>query len=214
MAIHAIKVLLCDDHPMVRVGFRQLLESAPDIVVQDEAETGEEAYQLYRTKRPDLIIMDINMPGMGGLAAARHILEYNPDAKIMLLTMHDSKTFVARAIKMGIKGYLTKRASPDELIKAVRLLDCGRSYIEPSLAQDIVMSNITGDQDPIDVLSPREFEVFTALADGHSVKKISSTLHLSPKTVGVHRTNIMKKFDADNLADITRLAIRHGLITA
>ncbi|MDX8387442.1 MAG: response regulator transcription factor [Ghiorsea sp.] len=214
MAIHAINVLLCDDHPMVRMGFKQLLESVPDIVVTGEVETGEEAYQAYRKKRPHLIILDINMPGMGGLAAARHILEYDPSAKIMMLTMHDSKTFVSRAIKLGIKGYLTKRADPDELIKAVRLLDRGRSYIEPSLAQDLAISNITGSQDPIDILSPREFEVFTALADGQSVNDISVILNLSPKTVGVHRTNIMKKLDATNLTDLTRLAIRHGLITA
>ncbi len=214
MAINAIQVLLCDDHPMVRMGFRQLLESTPDIVVQAEAETGEEAYRAYRKQPVDVIIMDISMPGMGGLAAARHILEYNPIAKLMILTMHNSKTFVTRAMKMGVKGYLTKMSEPDELIRAVRLVDRGRSYIEPSLAQDIAISTIAGDQDLIDILSPREFEVFTALADGFSVKSISSTLNLSPKTVGVHRTNIMKKLDADSLVDITRLAIRHGVITA
>jgi two-component system invasion response regulator UvrY len=109
---------------------------------------------------------------------------------------------------------LTKRAEPDELIKAVRLVDKGRSYIEPSLAQDLVMSNMSGEQEPLDILSPREFEVFAALADGFSVKAISSTLNLSPKTVGVHRTHIMKKLDVDNLSAITRLAIRHGVITA
>jgi len=214
MAIHAINVLLCDDHPMVRVGFRQLLESVPDIVVVAEAETGEEAYQIYRKNRPDVIIMDISMPGMGGLAAARHILEYDPSVKIMMLTMYDSKIFVARAIKLGVKGYLTKRAHPDELIKAVRMVDRGRIYIEPSLAHDIAISNLTVDKDILDILSPREFEVFSALADGHSVADISGILHLSPKTVGVHRTNIMRKLDADNLSDITRIAIREGVITA
>jgi len=213
MAIHAITVLLCDDHPMVRNGFKQLLESVPDIVVELEAETGEEAYQAYRKHPVDLIIMDISMPGMGGLAAARHILEYNPKAKIMMLTMHDSQTYVARALKLGVKGYLTKMAEPDELIKAVRLLDRGRAYIEASLAHDLAVSTMSGEQDPIDILSPREFEVFAALADGSSVKSISALLHLSPKTVGVHRTNIMKKMNADNLADITRLAIRHGVVT-
>lgn len=213
MAIHAITVLLCDDHPMVRNGFKQLLESVPDIVVAIEAETGEQAYQAYRKQSVDLIIMDISMPGMGGLAAARHILEYDHKAKIMMLTMHDSQTYVARALKLGVKGYLTKMAEPDELIKAVRLMDRGRSYIEASLAHDLAVSNMSGDSDPIDILSPREFEVFAALADGRSVKSISSLLHLSPKTVGVHRTNIMRKMSADNLADITRLAIRHGVVT-
>ncbi|MDQ6976869.1 MAG: response regulator transcription factor, partial [Ghiorsea sp.] len=117
MAIHAIKVLLCDDHPMVRMGFKQLLESVPDIKVPFEAETGEQAFQIYRKQQPDVVILDISMPGMGGIAAARHILEYNPDAKLMILSMHESKTFAARAIKLGMKGYLTKRAEPDELIK-------------------------------------------------------------------------------------------------
>ncbi len=214
MAIHAITVLLCDDHPMVRNGFKQLLESVPDIEVVLEAETGEAAYQAYRKQRVDVVILDISMPGMGGLAAARHILEYDVKAKIMMLTMHDSQTYVARALKLGVKGYLTKMAEPDELIKAVRLMDRGRSYIEASLAHDLAFANATGESDPIDILSPREFEVFAALADGHSVKDISSLLHLSPKTVGVHRTHIMKKMNADNLADITRFAIRHGVITA
>jgi two-component system invasion response regulator UvrY len=214
MAIHAIKVLLCDDHPMVRMGFKQLLESVPDIEVPFEAETGEEAFRIYRKQQPDVVILDISMPGMGGMAAARHILEYNPSAKLMILSMHESKTFAARAIKLGMKGYLTKRAEPDELIKAVRLVDKGRAYIEPSLAQDLVMSNMSGEQGPLDILSPREFEVFAALADGCSVKDISSSLNLSPKTVGVHRTHIMKKLDVDNLSGITRLAIRHGVILA
>lgn len=214
MAINAITVLLCDDHPMVRNGFKQLLESVPDILVEVEAETGEEAYQAFRKHPVDVIILDISMPGMGGLAAARHILEYNPKAKIMMLTMHDSQTYVARALKLGVKGYLTKMAEPDELIKAVRLIDRGRSYIEASLAHDLAFSNATGESDPIDILSPREFEVFAALADGRSVKAISCLLHLSPKTVGVHRTNIMKKLSMDNLSDMTRLAIRHGVITA
>ena len=213
MAINAITVLLCDDHPMVRNGFKQLLESVPDIQVVSEATTGEEAYQSYRKQAVDLIILDISMPGMGGLAAARHILEYDPKAKIMMLTMHDSQTYVSRALKLGAKGYLTKMAEPDELIKAVRFIDRGRSYIEASLAHDLAVSNMSGDSDPIDILSPREFEVFSALADGCSVKEISSLLFLSPKTVGVHRTNVMKKLHTDNLADITRLAIRHGVIT-
>jgi len=199
---------------MVRMGFKQLLQSVPDIEVTVEAETGEEAYQAYRKFRPHVVIMDISMPGMGGLAAARHILEYDPKAKIMMLSMHDSKTFVARAIKLGVKGYLTKRADPDELIKAVRKIDRGKPYIEPTIAHEIAMSNITGELDILDILSAREFEVFTALADGSSVNDISGLLHLSPKTVGVHRTNIMKKLGADNLSDITRLAIRHGVITA
>ncbi len=213
MAINAITVLLCDDHPMVRNGFKQLLESVPDIQVVSEATTGEEAYQSYRKQAVDLIILDISMPGMGGLAAARHILEHDPKAKIMMLTMHDSQTYVSRALKLGAKGYLTKMAEPDELIKAVRFIDRGRSYIEASLAHDLVVSNMSGESDPIDILSPREFEVFSALADGCSVKEISSLLFLSPKTVGVHRTNVMKKMHTDNLADITRLAIRHGVIT-
>lgn len=214
MAIERINVMLVDDHPMVRMGFRQLLESTLDIRVCQEAETGEDAYQCYRKKAADIIIMDISMPGMGGLAAARHILEYDPAAKIMILTMHESRTFVARSLKLGIKGFLTKRSDPDELIKAVRLIERGRSYIEPSLAQDMALSSLTGSEDAIDILSPREFEVFSALADGYSVHDISSLLHLSPKTVGVHRSNVMKKLNADNLSDITRLAIRHGVITA
>ncbi len=214
MAINAIRVLICDDHAMVRMGFRQLLESVPDISVIAEAETGEEAYRSFRETEPDVTVMDISMPGMGGFTAARHMLEYDAAAKIMLLTMYESKTFVMRAVKMGVKGFLTKRAGPDELIKAVRLISRGRPYIDKLLVQDIAMSQISGEQDLLDILSPREFEVFTALADGHSVRDISVLLCLSPKTVGVHRTNIMRKLEVDNLSDVTRLAIKHGVITA
>ncbi|MDQ6988310.1 MAG: response regulator [Mariprofundaceae bacterium] len=214
MAIHAITVLLCDDHAMVRLGFRQLLETVPDIEVLFEAESGEEAYQIYRKTPTNIIIMDISMPGMGGLAAARHILEYDHNAKIIMLTMHDSHTFISRALKLGIKGYLTKRGEPDELVKAVRQVDRGRCYIEPSLAHDMAIANITGSQDPIDILSPREFEVFSALSDGVSVNDNSSIIHLSTKKVGVHRTKVMKKLHIDNLSDMTRLAIRHGVIEA
>jgi len=214
MAISTITVLLCDDHPMVRNGFKQLLESTPDIRVVCEAESGEEAYQCYRRQKVGVVILDIAMPGMGGIAAARHLLAYDSAARIMMLTMHDSPTYAAQAIKLGVKGYLTKMAEPDELIRAVRLVDRGRNYIEASIAQALALSNISGERDLIDILSPREFEVFAALADGQSVKEISGNLNLSPKTVGVHRTHIMKKLNADNLAAITRLAIRHGVIRA
>jgi len=214
MAIKSIHILLVDDHPIVRIGFQQLLNSAPDMQVIAEAATGEEAIKAYHKLAPDILLMDISMPGMGGIAAARHILEQTPKARIILLTMHNQQIFAKRALKMGVKGYLTKSCKPDELIQAVRLIYRGRSYIEPAIAQELALHNLTGDSDPIDILSPREFEVFTALADGQSVKDISKTLFLSPKTVGVHRSNIFHKLDASNLSDITRLAIRYGVIEA
>jgi len=214
MAIQAIRILLVDDHPVVRMGFRELLNSAPDIEVIAEAETGEEAIKTHRSIAPNILVMDVSMPGMGGMAAARYILEQTPTARIILLTMHDQQTFATRALKMGVKGYLTKRCSPDELIQAVRLVHRGRSYIEPAIAQELAIHHLNGTDDPIDILTPREFEVFAALADGQSVKEISETLFLSPKTVGVHRTNILHKLNINNLADITRLAIRCGVIDA
>ena len=214
MSIKAIRILLVDDHPVVRLGFQQVLNSAPDMEVIAEAATGEEAIKVYRKQSPGVLVMDISMPGMGGMAAARHILEQSPKARIILLTMHNQQVFARRALKMGIKGYVTKTCQPDELIQAVRLVYRGRSYIEPAIAQELAISQATGDSDPIDILSPREFEVFTALADGQSVKDISNSLCLSPKTVAVHRSNILHKLDASNLSDITRLAIRYGIIDA
>ncbi len=214
MAIQTIGVLLVDDHIIVRMGFRQILDSAPDIHVIAEAESGEDASKIFRKLNPDIIVMDISMPGMGGMAAARQILESNAQARIILLTMHDQNTFATRALKMGVKGYLTKRSDPDELIQAVRMVYRGRNYIEPAIAQELAICHLTGDSNPIDVLSPREFEVFAALADGQTVKEISAILFLSPKTVAVHRTNILHKLHANNLSDITRLAIRHGIIEA
>jgi len=212
MAINAIRVLLVDDHAVVRMGFRQLLSIAPDIDLVGEADSGEKAYAEFRRLRPDILLLDLSMPGMGGMAAARHILEYEPAARILLLTIHENRTFVARALKIGVKGYLTKRCTIDELLGAIRQIHRGRTFIEEGIAQELAMQGITGESDPVDILSPREFEVFCALANGRSVQEISTTLHLSPKTVGVHRTSIMGKLKAANLAELTRMAVQAGVL--
>jgi len=214
MAINAIRIQLVDDHEIVRSGFRQLLESAPDIEVVAESGSGEDAYRDYSRHDPDVVIMDINMPGQDGMVAARHILQSDPGARILMLTMHDSAVYASRLLKMGVKGYITKRSAPEELIRAVRLTARGRPCIDPDVAQEMAMQSLSGGGDPFDVLSPREFEVFCLLADGHSVNEISRILRLGPKTVGTHRVSIQHKLNVENLADMARVAIRYGVMEA
>ncbi|MDX8394507.1 MAG: response regulator transcription factor [Mariprofundales bacterium] len=214
MSIHSIRILLADDHPVVRMGYHQLLNSAPDMNVEAEASTGEEAYQIYQKLLVDVVIMDISMPGIGGMSAARRILEFNNRAQILLLSMYDSSVYPSRAMKFGVKGYVTKQSSADTLIQGVRLVARGRSFISPDVVQKLALSSLSGSSDPIDVLTPREFEVFSMLADGHAVKDIYPILHLSPKTVETHRANIMNKLSVRNVAELAHIAIRWGIVDA
>ncbi|MDX8378417.1 MAG: response regulator transcription factor [Mariprofundales bacterium] len=214
MSIHSIRILLADDHPVVRMGYHQLLNSVQDMNVEAEAATGEEAYQMYKKLLFDVVIMDISMPGIGGMSAARRILEFNNRAQILLLSMYDSPVYPSRAMKFGVKGYVTKQSSPDILIQGVRIVARGRSFISPDVMQNLALHSLSGSSDPVDVLTPREFEVFSMLADGRSVKDIYPILHLSPKTVETHRSNIMHKINVRNVAELAHIAIRWGIIDA
>jgi two-component system invasion response regulator UvrY len=210
-----IQVLLVDDHAVVRTGFRLLLQSQPDISVAAEAQSGEAACQIYAELAPDVVVMDLGMPGMGGLEALRRIRARNPAARVLALSAHDDPMHARRALREGALGFLSKRSAPEALIEAIATVAAGRRYIDPSLAQKLALAEIEGaSRSPIEQLSEREFEVFIRLAGGATVQKIADDLKLSASTIGTHLYNIKQKLGVVNQSELTLLAIRHGLIEA
>ena len=180
-----------------------------------EVRTAGDAATLWRWVKDgagDLVITDVVMPGMGGMEAIRRLLAVDARARILVLSFYDSWVIPTRVLKAGAKGYLSKRSAPDQLIDAVRRLAAGQSYIEPRIAQSMAEQAVFGDKEPIERLTRREFEVFQLLASGERAPDIADKLHLSLKTVGTHRTRIMKKLEASTLADLARLAFQYGLL--
>jgi len=207
-----IKVMLVDDHAVVRMGFKMLLETASDIKVVAEADSGEEAILTFAEHTPDVIVMDITMPGIGGMEAIERILAKESTTKILVLSAHEDSVHPKRVLNAGAMGYLTKRSAAEELIKAIQSVAKGTKYIEASVAQQMAIQQLSGDQNPVDVLSEREFEVFMSLAKGKTTNEIAETLFLSPRTVGTHLYNIKQKLNASNSAEIALIAMRSGLI--
>ena len=209
-----IRVMLVDDHAVVRMGFRLLLESTEDIRVAAEAGSGEEACRTYAEVKPDVVIMDISMPGIGGLDAVSRILAKDSAAKILVLSAHEDTIHPTRVLKAGALGYLTKRGAPEELIGAIRQVARGKTFVEPAIATQMAVQQATGRQSPVDVLTAKEFKVFVALAKGQSVAEIADIMSLSPSTVGTHLYNVKQKLGASNAAELALIAIRNGLIEA
>jgi two-component system, NarL family, invasion response regulator UvrY len=207
-----INVMLVDDHAVVRMGFKLLLESASDVKVVAEAESGEQAIKLYGEHHPDVVVMDITMPGMGGMEAIERIMARDNTARILVLSAHEDSVHPKRVLNAGALGYLTKRSAPEELIRAIRMVAGRKMYLESSIAQQMAIQQLSGEKNPVDVLSPREFEVFMALAQGKSTNEIAETLCLSPRTIGTHLYNIKQKLNAGNQAEIALIAMRSGLI--
>jgi two-component system invasion response regulator UvrY len=210
-----IRVMLVDDHAVVRTGFRLLLQSQPELSVVAEAESGEAACQKYMELTPDVVVMDLAMPGMGGLEALRRIKARHAQARILALSAHDDPMHARRALQEGALGFLSKRSAPETLIEAVTTVAAGRRYLDVSLAQKLALAEIEGAaKSPIERLSEREFEVFIRLARGETVQRIADDLKLAASTVGTHLYNIKQKLDVTNQSELTLIAIRHGLIEA
>jgi len=207
-----INVMLVDDHAVVRMGFKMLLESDTDIKVVAEAESGETAVKMYMEHKPDVVVMDITMPGIGGLEATDRIIAKDGSARILVLSAHEDSVHPKRVLNAGAMGYLTKRSAAEELIKAIRTVAGRKMYLEASIAQQMAIQQLNGEKNPVDVLSDREFEVFMALAKGATTNQIAETLSLSPRTVGTHLYNIKQKLNAGNSAEIALIAMRSGLI--
>lgn len=208
-----ISIMLVDDHAVVRSGLRRMLELRPDMVVIAEAGSGEQAYQMYYELHPDVVIMDLSMPGMGGLEALRRIMTRDPKARMLVFSMHDNVSFIGQALKSGAKGYVTKTGISDELIKAVLEIAHGNTYLSSDIAQKMVMQTLTGDASPLRDLSVREFEVFRLLAEGRTVEDIGELLKISQKTVSNYQTIIRQKLGVATAIDLMRLAMRHGVIS-
>jgi len=211
-----VTVLLVDDHPVVRAGYRRLLESTADIRIVGEASSGETGYALYRSCRPDVVVLDLSMSGIGGLETIRRIKMSDSSAHILVFSMHSYPAMVQRVLKLGAEGYLTKQGSPEQLIQAVRQVKQGRLYVDPVLAADIVgdMVHNNASEDPLVILSKREFQLFKLMAEGNSVAQIAEIISISPKTVGVHHVNIMRKLNLQNTTQLVRLAIHCNIIPA
>lgn len=212
MSEQGIKVMLVDDHAVVRMGFRLLLEGSPDIQVIGEVESGEEAVRQFQELAPDVIVMDISMRGIGGLEAIERILAKKPQQKILVLSAHEDVMHARRVLKARASGYLTKRSAADVLMEAIRLVHRGHIYLEPMIAQELALQQVSGSKNPTDALSEKEFKVFLALAKGQSVQEIANMMFLSPRTVGTHLYNIKQKLGASNSAELAIIAIRSGLM--
>ncbi|MFQ5595007.1 MAG: response regulator, partial [Anaerolineae bacterium] len=209
-----ISVLLVDDHAILRAGVRALLQTYSDVEVVGEAGDGEDAISQVRQLRPDVVVMDVGMPGMNGLVATRYILEEYPDTKVLILTQYDNKEYVLPLMEVGASGYVLKKATDTDLIKAIRAVAQEDAFLYPPVAKIVMEAYISNKEtaDSYETLTPREREVLVLVAQGCSNRAIGDVLHISPKTVDVHRTRLMKKLDLHHVADVTRYAIRRGLL--
>jgi two-component system invasion response regulator UvrY len=210
-----IRVLLVDDHAVVRTGFRLLLQANPETAVVGEADSGESACQRYVELTPDIVVMDLAMPGMGGLEALRRIRSHHPQARVLALSAHDDPSHARRALREGARGFLSKRSAPEALLEAITAVAAGQRYIDAALAQKLALDDPAGDgRTAVERLSEREFEVFVRLARGQTVQGIAEDLKLSASTIGTHLYNIKQKLAVANQSELTLIAIRHGLIQA
>lgn len=209
-----ITILLIDDHPVVRTGYRRLLESTSDMSVVAEAEGGAEGYQLWQEHKPDVIILDLNMPGVCGFETIHRIMGNDPTARILVFSMLNNVTMVHRALKAGAIGFISKQSGIGEMIHAVRQVSMGKTYIESELATALAMhaTRKENHENPFDLLTKREFQIVKLIVEGSSNIEIADKISISPKTVSVHYLNLMRKLDLQNTTQLIRLAINHNII--
>lgn len=209
-----ITVLLVDDHELIRTGVRGILDKAPDIEVAAEASTGEEAVETVRRLTVDVVLMDVNMPGMGGIEATRRVLRVNPAIKVIALTVLDDDPFPSRLHEVGAMGFLTKGCPADEMLRAIRAVYNGHHYIASEVARKHAITEWHGHGDnPFKQLSSRETQVLLQILEGQKNQEISDILSLSPKTVSTYRQRIYEKLAIKNDVELTRLAYRHGILS-
>jgi DNA-binding NarL/FixJ family response regulator len=208
----SLRIILVDDHAVVRTGYKLLLENESDIEVVAELESGEQANQQARELNPDVIVMDLSMPGMGGLEAIRRIKAKNPEIKILVFTMHDNVSFVEHAMEAGASGYITKNNAPNILIHAVHQIAEGKTYIEPALESEMNVQHELGKGSALSNLSHREFQIFCLFAEGLNANDIANDLSLSVKTVANYQTQIKEKLGVSSTTELVKLAISNGII--
>jgi two-component system, NarL family, invasion response regulator UvrY len=210
-----IKLMLADDHDLVRTGMRRLLEDVGGIDVIAEVISGEEAVEKVRTLPVDVILMDINMPGIGGLEATRKILQKHPQIKIIIVTMNEDELFAQRLLKAGAAGYLTKGCKIAEINHAIREVMSNKRYITPQIAQQLALADLKPQEErsPFTDLSERELQVMMMIMDGRKVNEISDKLCLSPKTISTYRQRLFTKLGINSDVELARLVLRHGVMT-
>jgi DNA-binding NarL/FixJ family response regulator len=211
-----IKVIIADDHTLVREGIAAMLSYSDDVEVVGEASDGKEAVEKARELNPDVVLMDIAMPGLGGLEATIEIKKLCPDTKVVVLSQYDDKEYVSRFLKAGVSGYLLKKAVGSDLLSAIHTVMKGESYLYPSIASSVIEGYLGKGmpevEDPYERLTDREHQVIKLIAEGQSHKEIASTLGISAKTVIAHQTNIFEKLDIHSRTDLVKFAIQKGII--
>lgn len=208
-----ITVLIVDDHELVRAGIRSLLSTVNGLKVIGEAATGEEAVKLAREKHPHVVLMDVRMPGIGGLEATRKLLRTDPDLKIIALTVCGEEPFPSKLLQAGAAGYLTKGSGLDEMVQAIHSVHHGKRYISPEVAQQLALKHLSDEKaSPFETLSERELQVMLMITGGQKVQEISDKLCLSPKTVNSYRYRLFEKLGVNSDVELTHLAIRHGIL--
>ena len=207
-----IRILLVDDHAVVRAGVRRLLEQESRFLVVAECESGERAYQQFGEYLPDITVMDLSMPGIGGMEAIGRIIARYPTAKLLVLSMHENAAVASQALKAGARGYLAKNGLAEELVGALESIANGQTYINANISKKITQQFLSNENNPLQQLSAREFEIFRLLAEGSDSNLIASTLNISSKTVANYQTSIKQKLGINNSVELVRLAIRSGLI--
>ena len=209
-----ISVLLVDDHKLMRTGIKFILDDTADIRVVGEASSGEEALERARSLKPNVILMDVSMPGIGGLEATRKLAMSLPDTRVIVLSAQTAEPFPMRLMEAGAAGYLSKDSASDEIVTAIHRVMTGERYISAEIARQLAMQavNKTSGSSPFEQLSSREMQVMIMATGGHSVQAISDKLHLSPKTVSTYRSRLFQKLGVNNDVELTRLALRYGVI--
>jgi DNA-binding NarL/FixJ family response regulator len=213
--VKPIRVLLADDHTLVRAGVRGLLQGLAGVEVVGEAEDGHEALRLSEQLRPDVVLLDVGMPGLNGLEVAGRLATLDSSIRVLILSMHTSEEYVLRALRAGCAGYLLKRSAVSELEVAVRAVARGETYLSPAVSKQVVddyVGRTGGATDPLEALTPRQREVLQLVAEGHTSKEIAERLGLSFKTVEAHRAQIMERLGLQDLAGLVRFAVRVGLV--
>lgn len=205
-------IMLVDDHPVVREGYRSILRKQPGLRVVAEAADGAEAYRLFKDTRPDLVIMDLTMPGFGGIEGIRRIRQWDPAARVLVFTMHQNAAFAVQAIRAGARGYVTKMSPPEAFLRAVFDVLDGRIALSPDIDHELALSRLADETVAADVLTAREFEVLRLLLAERTTEEIADTLHISPKTVANLRYLIKSKLGVSSDIELVRLALRQGLL--
>jgi DNA-binding NarL/FixJ family response regulator len=206
-----LKILIVDDRPIVRAGLRRLLTVEPEIEVR-EAASGREALSVFKEQQPTLVILDLNLPDIGGLEVLVRLKAVDPDARVLVLSMHDDETHTTRALQGGAMGYVTKNAPPDELLEAIRLIAGGRTYIEREIAEALVFTSLRSSSHPLKELSSRDLEILRLLAQGRTLAQVADTLGIGYKTAANNCSGIRAKLGAASNADLIRIAIRSGFV--